>query len=146
MNDEIDDIARQLTRIYLDEEDWHDEKLSKPEAIRYHKRLIEKGSIIQCTCGKRLVGYIEVWKVNFEQFGRLVCNTPFSAVEEDVENGNIGWVGNIWVEPEYRHKGVFKAMRKEFIKMCKTCDYYAGRALTKDGKVKLFNRRKHNGR
>jgi len=128
----------QLINIYLEKENWHEYKLPREEAEKYFKRLIGKGRILWVTDNKRIVGYVESWRINYEQFGRIICKETFSAYTEDVETGNIAYVANTWIHPDYRWE-VYKILRNKFFNQNKDCEYFVGDARRKrTGLIKVF--------
>ena len=106
-------MINDLVRIYHEEEPWHQTKLSQEEAEKYFKVLLEKGRIITYTHEESVVGYVETWRINYEQLGRIICKAFFSAYTEDVETGNICYVANIWVHKDFRWK-VLQNLRGRF--------------------------------
>lgn len=133
-------LVSQLTKTYINFEDWHgEEKLSQEEADKYHEKLLGQGSIITVQDGYFLCGYTELWLINYEQFGRIICHERFSAMDEDVVGGNVSYVANVWVHPDYRDKGVLKLMRNRFFDKSKHCKFFVGQALRKKTQpVKVF--------
>jgi hypothetical protein len=132
-------LVSQLTEVYLTKEYWHENKLSKEEADKYHERLLSNGNIITVQDGDILLGYGEFWRITFEQFGRLICHEPFSAFIEDVVSGHICYLANVWVHEDYRTKGVLKQMRNRFFEVNKDCTHFCGEALRKKTQpVKVF--------
>jgi len=134
-------IIDALVDIYLNQEYWHRKKLSKEKAYDYFNRLVYTGNIITHIQGGELVGYVEFWRITFGQFGRIICHSPFSAYQEDVQNGNIAYVANTWIKPEYRNTQVYKALKLAFFQATYMCDYFVGEALRKKHRpVKVFKR------
>jgi len=137
----IMDIINQLTDIYINYENWHEHKLSEEEARKYFQRLIEKGNIISYTDNGSVVGYVEFWRINYEQWGRIVCGETFSAYTEDIVNGNIAYVANAWIHPDYRRTKIFRMGKMEFFKRNFKCDYFVGEARRKKcGLIKVFKK------
>lgn len=139
MNDEK--IIEQLNDFYFENETWHQKKLSRIEAYKYHAQLLSTGNIITVTSDNILCGYVELWKVNFEQWGRIVCGEPFSAVCEDVQTGWIAVVGNTYISPDYRDSSVAKQLRDRFFEVTKECRFFVGEAKRKKaGYIKVFKK------
>lgn len=134
-------VVDELVRIYLNEENWHEKKLSYLEAYRYHLHLLKTGNIIYFEEMNEILGYCEFWKINFEQFGRLVCHAPFSAFLEDVQTGNICWVANVWIRKDVRRSDVFDFLKKQFYFLNRDCEYFGGHALRKKTQpIKVFKK------
>ena len=135
-------LAEQLTNIYLREENWHDTKLSKEDAINYHERIIFSGNCITVEDGDFLVGYCEFWRINYEQFGRIICGERFSALTENITNGYIAYVANTFIRVDYRNGKVYKMLRDRFFEANRDCQYFVGEARRKKaGFIKVFNRK-----
>ena len=136
-------IIEQLTNIYLSNEEWwHTKKLSKEDSDIYHKTMIERGNIIyeQDKSGK-LLGYCEFLRVNFEQWGRLVCHAPFYNFDENTTDGNICVVNNVWIHRDYRRSLVFALLKQRFYEINYHCEYFVGKAQRKAANlIKVFKK------
>lgn len=132
-----------LNKCYREEQPWQEFYMSDEDAKVYFLKMIERGNIISICDQDELLGYCEFWRLNFEQFGRLVCNAPFYTLEETTENGPICFVANVWIKEHCRKGLIFKALEELFFKMNNSCDYYAGFAWRKRTKpTKVFKRDK----
>lgn len=135
-------ILEQLVKVYQEEEDYHSVKLSEEESYKYFKKLMDKDRIHTVTSNGELMGYIESWRVSFEQFGRLICQHTFSAYKEDVETGNIAYLSDIWIRQDERHGITFQILQRSFRKLNKDCEYWVGEARRKKCEpVKVFKRK-----
>jgi hypothetical protein len=135
-------VADQLSDIYFNKENWYlSEKLSKQEAYSYHENLYYKGNIEVYKVDDIVIGYVEFWKITFEQLGRIICHAPFSAYLENVTDGNVAYVANTYIEPAYRKSNVYYTLRNQFFKQCRHCDYFVGDARRKKtGLIKVYNK------
>ena len=134
-------LAEQITRIYLDEETWHKTKLDEADANAYHKILLRRGNIITVCDADKLLGYCEFWKLNYEQFGRIICGEPFSAIHEDVQTGFIAYVANTFILPEHRQGNVYKMLRDRFFESNEACSFFVGEARRKKScPIKVFRK------
>jgi ribosomal protein S18 acetylase RimI-like enzyme len=142
------DVISQLTDIYLsDAEWWHERKLTEEDAKRYFRKLFLQGNIVYylSELDNELLGYVESWRINFEQFGRLVCHAPFSAYNENVTGGNIAYLANTWIKPEHRRTNVYRVLRLKFFTANYNCEYFVGRALRKKTQpIKVLTRSQIN--
>ena len=124
-------------------ETWHKKKLDEANATDYFTVLLERGNIITISQDNLLLGYVEFWRLNYGQFGRIVCCEEFSAIQEDVQTGNIAYVANTFIRKEYRKGEVYKMLRDRFFEANKACDYFVGEARRKKvGLIKVFKRDK----
>lgn len=143
---ENEKIISQLVDIYYENEWWHNERLSRPEAHKYHDKLLSAGNIITVSDGDILAGYVEYWRLSFEQFGRIICGEPFSAMHEDVSTGQIAYVANTFIREEYRNSSVAKQLRDRFLRINEQCTHFAGTALRKSSQpIKVFKKEKIYG-
>lgn len=134
-------LSELLENCYRTEQPWQEQLMSKEDAISYFEAMIKRGNIISLQDNGILLGYVEVWRINFEQFGRLVCKAPFYTLEESTEYGPICFVANVWIKPDFRRGMVFKALEAIFFKMNNKCEYYCGFAWRKKTRpVKVFKR------
>lgn len=144
-------VLDQLYDIYLTKEWWHTTRLTRDQFYTYTARLIEHGNIFYVMDKEKVVGYTEVWKINFEQFGKLICGEPIHASENDVQTGKLGYVANVWIDEAYREKfgnmdGVVKKMRKMYYDFTADCEYHVGQAKRKNAQlVKVFRADKLKG-
>ena len=133
----------QLTNIYLNKEWWvkEEDKLPISVANSYYDKLLNQGNILICEFKGQVLGYVEVWKINFEQFGRIVCHSKFCADGEDILNGNIGYVANVWIDEPYRRSWVTKDLILKFYKFTHDCEYFVGMATRKRTQpIKVFKK------
>ena len=138
-----DAITSQLVTWYFDDaiEFWHEKRMSRMEAWKYHEKLLMEGNIITLADGNTLCGYVESLRLSFDQWGRIICGEPFSAYLEDVKSGPIAVCYNTYIRPEYRNTEVYRILRNKFIELNKNCRYFAGEARRKRaGFIKVFKR------
>jgi hypothetical protein len=130
----------QLCEIYYKQENWHESKIPYEDAVKYHTKLFNQGNIQIYEIDGIVLGYFEVFFINFEQFGRIVAHAPFNQMDEDVISGKLAYVSNTWIHPDYRKGAVYKILRNRFFKMCNHADYYCGVAVRKTSAqpVKVF--------
>jgi len=138
----IENIISQLVDIYLsNEEYWHKNKLPRQESERYFDCLLKKGNIIYYMQNEELVGYVEFWRINYEQMGRLLCKEVFLPMEENINDGKICYLSNTWIKPECRMTNVARLLKVQFFKHNFRCEYFIGEALRKPhAPVKVFKR------
>ena len=118
-------LAEQLTFIYQNLENWHKSKLSEADANMYHERLLMNGNIITIIEDDVVVGYMEVWRINAEQLGRLMCGENISVFEENITNGNIAYVSNGYIIGGHRFSSVANKLQNIFKEKFKECKFIA---------------------
>lgn len=119
-------IPEQLSLIYLELEHWHKEKLTYEESLSYFDHMLNSGNIITVCDGDFVVGYVEFWRINYEQLGRLMCGEGLAAQAEDITTGNIAYVANIYILEHYRNAGVFKMLLSRFRIVNDLCTHFCG--------------------
>lgn len=134
--------VEQLNEIHQTHEWWNTRKMPLEESLLYHSEMYDRGNIVIAERDGKVIGYFEVWKITFEQFGKLICHVPFSAFQENVQDGNIAYVANVWIHKDYRKGEVVKELKKKFFEATWMCDYFVGQALRKTSSqpVKVFKK------
>ena len=132
-------IIEQLVDIYFTYENWHTTKMEREQAIVYHTCMFDRNNIVPYIENNKVIGYVESWRINFEQFGRLVCHEVFNVDKENTTHGNIAYVANTWIHPEWRKSYVSKTLRNSFFLNNYMCQYFVGSALRKKTQpIKVF--------
>jgi hypothetical protein len=109
---------------------------------RYHEYMIGKDAISMVIENGRLLGYVAYYRINFEQLGRLVCQLPFNALEEDIVSGNILYLIDVTIDPEYRGTHVYKQLRDMLFSKNADCEFFIGHAIYKKRSqpIRVFKR------
>lgn len=137
------DIIKQLNEFYYKYDRFQGEELlNEKDITHYHETALEKGTIaIALSESGKLLGYVEMWRISFEQFGRILCCAPFSIYSEDLEHGNICLVRNVTIHPEWRRSWVLPFLRNELFIRNIDAEYFVGEAKRKKtGLVKTFTK------
>lgn len=137
-----EELVEQLLDIYYKGEWWHKTFLPPEEARKYFTHLLDKGNIIIYEINGKILGYVEFWRINYEQFGRIICGEEFSAyLEEVTNNGPICYLSNIWINPDFRNGSVLKLLRGMFFFANQNMDYFVGQSKTKKSEpIKVLRR------
>ena len=136
-------LAEQLVEVYLTQETWHTKKLTYEQALDYYNVAISKGRIIYYEQFGEILGYVESWRINYDQFGRILCRLPFNIKEEDVERGNICYIEGTWIKPEKRGFGnpIPQYLTQQVFKQNFECEFFVGEAMRKQaGFIKILKR------
>ena len=140
------DITGQLVDIYLEKESYHERKLSREEAVKYFTRLLENNNILFYEHEGQVLGYVEFWRINYEQLGRIICKQPFSAYLEDITNGDICYLADIWIDPDYRDGKILKIFKLGFFQRNYNCKFFVGEPIAKHkNTVKIYRRSDYHG-
>ena len=132
-------IVEQLVDIAREYETSYKGVHSYTHDYNYHNAMLAKGAIITYLVDGVVLGYFEVWRINYHQFGRLICHDNWNQLDEDITTGNLAYVANTWIHPDFRQGAVYKVLRNRFFAMCNKCEYYCGSALRKRTQpIKVF--------
>ena len=108
--------------------------------------LLDKGRILAVTDREdgSLLGYVESWRINYEQFGRIICQQPFNVLLEDINNGTICYLSNITIHPDHRRSTVINTLKDKFFLQNNMCEYFVGEAKRKKTQpLKVFTRQEY---
>lgn len=136
-----DTLIDQL-RFFHREIDIHQTHNLSDEAIdNYFRILLGKNRLIFHIEAGRVVGYVESWRVNYAQLGWILCNRHLDIGRQDIESGNICYVANVAILPEYRQSEVVRVLKTAFVRQNFACDYFVGNARRKKHEpFKVFTR------
>ena len=137
-------LLDQLLEFYFKYDKFQDTYLSQERASQIYQILLDRDRISYCLDQSGdLVGYGESWRINYDNFGRLICghNLYKTLEQEDIEHGNIAYVSNVTIHPDHRGSGIIQFLKLDFFKKNYMCDYFVGQALRKKHQpVKVFAR------
>lgn len=89
----------------------------------------------------KILGYVESWRINYAQLGWILCNNPFDVALHDIVSGNICYVANTTILPEYRFTHVVRDLKTRFFEQNKECEFFVGEARRKKHQpFKVFRR------
>ena len=132
--EQLADIAVTYEQSYKGNNSWQSE-------YGYCAHMLVNNNLVPYGNNGIVLGYFEVWFINFEQFGRLICHAPFNSLTENLKDGNIAYVANTFILPEFRKGLTFKILRNRFYQVSSHCDYYVGVALRKKhSPIKVFKK------
>ena len=129
-----EDIIPQLIKIYMTEEWWHKQVLSLEESWKYFKFLITKDKIICKVVDDKVVGYVEFFFVTPAQVEKL-NNENFFTFNENIDDGDVCYINNIWVDDSYRGNGMLASFKSQIEKK-KDFKYYAGNDVNDNNSLK----------
>ncbi len=111
----------QLWDIYNTKEDWHKKRLNEEEFYRYTFRLINTNNLFYEMVDGKVTGYVEVWRINYEQFGRISCGEKFYVYDENITDGCIAYINNMWSSDV----DTTNSITLKFIEQFSKCKYIA---------------------
>lgn len=120
----------------------HD-KLSPKDNLDYALSIANAaGRLIVCELDGVILGYVETWRLSFEQFGRIICKAGFMLDREDITSGPICYLANTAIHPDYRSSFVVKYLKQQFFERNSDATFFVGEALRKRHQpVKVFKNR-----
>lgn len=117
-------IVEQIESIYRNKLHPNRIMLEHNEALKYFGRLLMNGNIITYVIDDELFGFIEFWRISYEQFGRICCNWTL-AHDEDLLNGEIALITRMWINPDLRNGEVFNTLAFTFLDKNKDAKHFA---------------------
>jgi hypothetical protein len=85
-----------------------------------------KNLIVELDYEFEVIGFIELWRINYEQLGRIMVHGLIDAREEDTSSGSICFLANLAIHPEHRNGPVADILRHRFFKENYTCQFFCG--------------------
>jgi GTP-sensing pleiotropic transcriptional regulator CodY len=134
--------VEQLCDIYYKYEYWHNNKMPYPEAVNYHRQMLLQGNIKIVEDLGVVLGYYQVYLINKEQLNRLVLHKNFDERKEDILNGNIAYVANLWIDKSFRKGYVFREIRAKFLEQTKHCSMICGEEQPRKGRLRIFSNKR----
>lgn len=135
-------LVNELLRFHYNFDKFQEDcKMDEIGLRQYFEVLIIKNRLTTYERGNQLLGYVETWRINFEQFGRILCGCRFAIAPEDINNGNICYVANTTIDPEERFTEVYKHLRRKLFTDNHDAEFFGGIARRKKHQpVKVFKR------
>ena len=123
-------ILDQLWHIYQTEELWHEIRLPEQDFKGVKQYLIDKGLLWVEVHNGIVVGYMEVWKLQYAQWGRISCGELLYTYDEDLVSGNIAYIANLWISEAHRGSNndgftLIDDMQDKFVSIFGSCKYVA---------------------
>ncbi len=134
------DIIDQLLDIYFTKEVWHNH-LPKDIARRYFTKLYNSGNILVELDEESVAGYLEIWALDEKQAMRIVNGDTFHAESENISDGHICYVANIYVEEAYRKKDIVKKLRAKAEYIYIGCRAVLANRAKYNNRIRVFKRR-----
>lgn len=134
-------VIDQITNIYLNLEYWHKNKLTREQSNEYHERLMMNGNILTYVADDKLIGYLEFWLIDYSQFGRLICNQSIMTDKENLLDGNIALINNMYIDENDRNGEAFETLAAQFLSRCKDAEFYvAFRRVKRHQPIQVYSR------
>ena len=83
--------------------------------------------IIELDWEHDIIGFIELWRITYEQLGRIMVHGLIDARAEDTSSGSICFLANLAIHPSHRgDKSLDRLLRNRFFKENYGCEYFCG--------------------
>jgi len=137
-------LIDQLLEFYYKHDQFQTKYVSEERARQIYQNLLDRGRIHSYLDNSgSLLGYGESFRITYEQFGRIICGQNFykHIEDEDIEHGNIAYIANVCIRPEWRRTQVIRILRNDFFQRNYMCDYFCGIARHSNSQpVKVFSK------
>lgn len=121
----IDNILNQLWEIYNKCENWHQYRLTEEDFKSVKKYLIEKNCLFVEMINNEVIAYCETWCITYSQWGRITCDEMLYTYDEDLKGGNIAYISNLWINPDYQNSKLIESMTSRFTNLYGHCNHVA---------------------
>jgi len=134
-------IIDQLIQFHRGEWFQAHDKQTDEQLRLYFETMVRKNRMIFAMQGDEVLGYAESYRLDYAQFGRLVCGEDIVVDREDVETGPIAYLANVHVKEAHQSSWPIKYLKLEFFKQNYTASYFCGYAERKKHRPwKIFKR------
>lgn len=107
------------------------------------QQLLDKGRVIVAyDNGGEVIGFVESWRLDYKQLGWYLCHRVYPNLDIwNITDGNICYLANVVIHPDYRFKYVYQYLKTEFFRQNFVCDFFIGQAYRKKHQpLKVFTR------
>lgn len=119
----IKNLPLELAFIRAKYEPWR-ETASIEEHVDYFKHLLSKGLIVTHEVDGELIGYIEFWRMSYEEFGKYILSEEITF---DCLNGPVCYVANTCIKPEFRETDAFNFLAEQVFELNDDAECIVGR-------------------
>jgi hypothetical protein len=99
-------------------------KLHGQERWDYFERLLMNGNIITYSVDGELQGFLEFWRLSYDQWGRICANLTLTH-EEDLLEGPVCLITRMWIKPDLRNGETFIFLGRAFLERNKDTVHFA---------------------
>lgn len=133
-------ILEQIVRIYDEITLESPCKIKGQECIEYFERLMMNGNVITYIVDGELQGFLEFWRLSYDQWGR-VCSNLTLAHEEDLIHGPVCLITRMWIKPDLRNGETFLYLGRTFLEKNKDTEHFASQQPRKKHKpLQIYTR------
>jgi hypothetical protein len=131
MDSEKEETILKLIRFSHNYEN-HFPNVNHYDLAQYYNKLVDEDKIIvEWDSDRDVVGYVEYFRLNYAQFGWMICNGTIDIFKHSISGGNIAYLANILIRPMERKTRVIRKLKKRFFELNRDADFITG---SKNGK------------
>ncbi len=97
---------------YYKKEDWHDTRLTHKQAAIYFSRAIATKNIVFEQVDGKIVGYLEIWRLDKDQLARIINDDNIDVLNENLTRGEFVFVNNMYVDEQYRGRSIARRIKR----------------------------------
>ena len=106
-----------LLEFYYKYDKFQEAYANEDKARRIYQTLLDRNRLHLCTDNSgKLLGYGESWRISYSTFGRIICgHNIYDELDDiDIETGNIAYLANVTIHPDWRNSYVLRMLRNDF--------------------------------
>lgn len=85
-----------------------------------------KNLLVEVDYEFEVIGFIELWRISYEQLGKIMVHGFIDARDENTTDGPICFLANLAIHPAHRGGPVASILRHRYFKENYTCSYFCG--------------------
>lgn len=133
-------IVERLVEIYNEITVESPFKLKGQEALDYFERLLMNGNVITYIQDGELLGFIEFWRLSYDQWGRICSNLTLTH-DEDLIEGPVCLITRMWIKQDLRNGEAFLYLGRIFLDKNKDTTHFAAQQPLKRHKpLQIYSR------
>jgi len=109
-------MIQDIIHTYLTDEKHDYPHLNEVDSIKYFNYVNENGYFVCEYEGNTLIGYMEVWRLEYSQLCHLMSDMPFCIYDEQLRDGPICFISNYFVVEGHRNKDVHRKLEWKLYK------------------------------
>jgi ribosomal protein S18 acetylase RimI-like enzyme len=86
----------------------------------------KKNLIVEVDAEQNILGFIEFWRITYQQLGYIMCHGLIDARYQNTEDGSICFLANLAIHPDFERTNVAKLLRDRFFMENYKCELFVG--------------------
>ena len=135
-------LADKLAAFYHKYDTFHVGENMERSHMMFQKLLDHNRIITSLDHNGEIIGFVESWRLDYKQFGWVICHPEYPNIDMwDLNGGNICYLANVAIHPDYRFSYVYQYLKTEFFRQNYACEFFTGQAYRKRHQpLKVFTR------